>query len=408
MFVVTILNRSNFSDQTDSDFEFSGDAEKLRHFVKEIQFVNEGHGDLAGSVVRGARDNLKATAKGLVDVVFHPVSTAEGLAGGFAEAVAYIKKCWNGDADFSKDAAEFVSMYADNTYMGEADAFGLNYMELMTPDSRAVITNRGHEKIAGMAATELLLVALPWAKASKAAEAAEVAKVTEGVSEAGSLTKLGRWAKFFSFASKAEDGAARTARFTEAASKMSNLDKLANLLSPPKIATLKTSRALNSRLHKVLYWLRQEEIGGHDVSEALTRSMKIARADERFPGTLLDPKLDHSQILENYETAKKLGVFEDQKNLELMRRGQSPWVNTPWGLDQIEIDHEVAVSWAPELENCWGNLTYQTKRANRLYSDKIKESALNKLGQYKNAGLLPEQRINEIIIRASKVTAAVP
>lgn len=66
-------------------------------------------------------------------------------------------------------------------------------------------------------------------------------------------------------------------------------------------------------------------IAGKNVSEALTRAMKMAGADKRRPDLFLDPQIDHDQILINYQRAKDLKVFEDKNNLQLLRNRNAPW-----------------------------------------------------------------------------------
>jgi hypothetical protein len=403
-FNVTILDRTNFAETSDGDYELVGDAKLLLGFVREVRFVNNDHGSLAGAVGRGAKDDLEAIFNGLVNVIRHPIDTGVGLGHGSIEFVDYLTKCATGENDFVRDFHDFLSKYAENVYCEEATIWGLNYRQLFTPDAQSIIQSRGRAKISGMAATEIVLLALPWLKASKAIEAAEVTRDASLASEANAVGRAKEWARFFPAAGAAEDGAVAIARSTEIANRMTNLERLANLVSPAKVVTLKGSRVLNSRLHKVLYWLHEEELAGHDVAEALTRAMKIAGADIKQPLVALD----RAQILQNYERAKQLSVFESEENLAMLRRGRAPRIDTPWGSDFVEVDHEIAVSWAPELDNSWANLSYQTKRYNRLRGDRLSEQSMDKLLQYKRAGRLPQERIDQIVLRASKAVAVQP
>ena len=256
LFTVAILSQYNFCEGT--EYEFAGDAERIRHFVKEVEFVNEGHGGIVGgggAIYRGARDDIWGMVKGLVDIVCHPIDTARALQQAGQGAVEYAKKVYSGKTDMKADASEFASSYAENVYMEEAARFDLNFQELKTPEAVAAVQKLGRTKIAGAVGTELLLLYFAWIKVAKAGEAAEAAqaaseagKVGE-VAKAGKLTRVGKWGKLFSSGAKAEQGAARTAQFASAVDKMSNLEKLANLLSPARIPT--GEHALNPRLHKV-------------------------------------------------------------------------------------------------------------------------------------------------------------
>ena len=61
--------------------------------------------------------------------------------------------------------------------------------------------------------------------------------------------------------------------------------------------------------------------------------------------------------------------------------------------------------WANELGNSWGNLSYQPQDYNRMRGNMITKNAMDKLLQYKNEGMLPQRRIDEIIRTATKVPA---
>lgn len=424
LFTIAIVSARNFSQAT--NYEFAGDAQRLDHFVREVKFVNEGHGGMGESsagVLRGATDDIWGMVKGLANMVFHPIDTAVALEQAGEKAIQYMKKVYKGDADMRADALEFANSYTENVYMAEAARFDLNYQELQTPEAAGGMRSLGHSKIVGTVGTELLLVYFGWTKAAKAGEAGQTASRLDKAgglgrvgskageaAETGKLTHVGKWGSFFPFGEKAESGAARTAQFAAATRKMSNLERLANLLSPAKIPS--GEHALSSRLHKVLYWLNQEEAAGKNASEALTRAMKMAEADKRIPEKFLDPKLDHAQIIHNYDTAKRLQIFGDPANLERMRRGKPPSVAPGPFAGPVEVDHIVPFSRAPELDNVWGNLRYADRTFNMERGPKARQPFLDeamakKLIQYRDVGMLPQSRIDEILKSSTKMSPGV-
>ena len=416
LFTVTILSKDNFRE--DTEYEFAGDAERIHHFVKEVEFVNAGHGGIlggGGAIYRGARDDIWGMVKGLVGMVWHPIDTAKALQVAGQEAVEYIKKVFRGETSMNADAWEFASSYAEDVYMQEAARFDLNFQELQTPEAVAAVQKLGRTKIGGTVGTELLLLYFAWTKFSKAGEAAEAAQAASkagkvgGVSKAGKLTRVGKWGELFSSGAKAEQGAARTAQFASSVDKMSNLEKLANLLSPAKIPT--GEHALNPRLHKVLYWLNQEEKARKNPTEALTRAMNMGVANKRVPAKFLDPRIDSAQILENYGTAKRLKIFDDAENLEKMRHGYAPVVLDGPFAGPVEVDHIVPFREAPELDNVWGNLRYADRSFNNVRGPKSGQSFLDKamgdkLIQYRDAGMFPQSRVDEIVRSTLKVPAS--
>lgn len=407
-FSVEVLPSSRFPEP--QTYEFAGDAERLRHFVHEIAFVNESHNGAATRTTEfaaGAKEDVEGLVKSLVGLVFHPLDAAKaGWAGGEA-GMTYLKEVYGGKKDAVADLKEFAAAYVENARMKNAAKFGLNFEELQTPQARADIARLAWANVSGAGVAELATLLIGWTKAGKVAKAAEaaatagkVAAEADRVAQAGqALTKVGRAAAIFETAAEAERGAARAGRFAKTAEVMSNLEKLANLLDPLKVSTLKGTRALNSRLHKVLYWLRQEELAGHNPAEALWRAMKTAKADAPNLPSMLNGSIDHAQIMKNYNLAKELRVFDQAVNLDLMRRGQSPLINAPWGVEKLEVDHIVPVAQAPELSNAWGNLAYQTKKFNRMRGDRFIPAMGDKLVEYRDAGMLPQKRVDEVLIK---------
>jgi hypothetical protein len=413
-FNVEVLPSARFAEP--ESYEFDGDVERLRHFVHEIGFDNEMHNAAGANVTgfaTGATDDVEGLVKSLLGLVFHPVNAVKaGWAGGGA-ALSYLHGMYDGKKDAVADLKAFAAGYVENARMKKAAEFGLNYEELQTPQAQADIAGIARANMYGAGTVEVALLLIPWAKAGDAAKAAEAAGAAGKVAEASDaaeasegLTTVGKAASVFETAADAENGAARVAEFAEAARGMTNLERLANLLDPLKIATLNGSRALNSRLHKVLYWLWQEELEGHDPNEALWRAMKMAKADEGGLPSMLNGRIDHAQIINNYDFAKNLHVFERPENLELMRRGKSPLIDTPWGVENVEVDHIVPVSSAPELSNAWGNLAYQTKKFNRMRGDKFIPSMGEKLIEYRDAGILPQSRVDQILSKNVSVSTA--
>ena len=413
LFSVSVLGSDWRGDE--QEYQFVGDAASLANFVREVQFVNERHGGLGEGTIEfgvGARDDVEDMVKGLLDLVFHPIKNGSAIIDAGGGAYDYLRQNYSNSGKMQADFYQFCDAYVENVYMSEAADFGLNYEELQTEVAKADMRRLGKAKIAGATTTEILTLLVGWLKISKVAKASEISTLAAKAGEAGKaaeaeegLTAVGRCGKLFKYGTMADKGAKRMAVSSAIAARISALDRLTPLLKPEKIRSLSSARALNQRLHKVIYHLHQSELEGRNVSETLTRAMKSAGADKRIPTMLLDPKIDHAQILKNYQLAKDIGVFNDSENLELMRHGKAPIIHTPRGYQIIEVDHEVPVSWANELGNSWGNLSYQPQDYNRMRGNMITKNAMDKLLQYKNEGMLTQTRIDEIIRTATKVPA---
>jgi hypothetical protein len=263
--------------------------------------MHGGAGSVSASAAVGAKDDVLDLLKSLLATIRHPIVSVKALWYGGGAAAAYIKKVYDGDEDALADLKTFAAGYVENVRMQKAIGFGLNYEELQTPEAREDINRLATASMAGAATTEAVMLLLPWTKAGDAAKAAEVtadaANAAETVNAGDVLAAGGKAASVLDMAADAENGAARVASFEEVAQKMSNVEEFSKLVDPANVATLTSDRALNSRLHKVLYWMRQEEMAGHNPSEALRRAMKTAGADKPGLPSMLNGQIDHAQIM---------------------------------------------------------------------------------------------------------------
>ena len=173
-----------------------------------------------------------------------------------------------GEVDPADDVVNFAEAYFDDKCMAIANENSLNFQELETTQAKAVFVKLAKYRVGGQVSVEVLTLFLTFTKAPKIA----------------SLTKLGRYGSLFRYGAMAEIGASRVAKFQKAARAISNLERLAPLLNPRRIATLTADNALNSRLNKVMYYLRQEELAGKNVSRRCGAPCESLRADKHSPG----------------------------------------------------------------------------------------------------------------------------
>jgi hypothetical protein len=96
-------------------------------------------------------------------------------------------------------------------------------------------------------------------------------------------------------------------------------------------------------------------------------------------------------------------VFDNPDNVALMRSGRSPWIQTPAGPVQIHVDHLIPVAAAPEFSNAWGNLAYQTSGYNFARKDRFVPAMGDKLIEYREAGMLSQQRVDGIFLKNMKI-----
>ena len=407
IFDVTILDIERFNEQQHS---FAGDSTDILNLIREVHFV-QGNAEPnflqhAEQMKNGAGEAVVDMAEGIWKLLSHPIDTLKELAKGVAGLAEYLKRFWDGEVRPKDDARGFAQAYFENTCMAIATEHEFDFAIARTEEAKALVQHLAKPRMTGEIGTQLLAVFLPFTKlslASDAGKAGKIQKVAQSVKvlkETGVESKAGGVAKYgevFAYGEKARTALAKAAIAAEAERKISNLEKISILLNPQKVQGL-GKNGLNSKLHKVMYYLNQEERAGRNVSESVTRAMKMSGADRRIPKSLLDPKIDRMAILQNYETAKRTKIFEGPGNLERMKRGLAPTVYEGEFAGQvIHVDHIIPQSHAPELGNVWGNLRYVPERPNVLDSNKLKPASLSKLQEYKDARLIDQNRINSII-----------
>jgi hypothetical protein len=381
-------------------YEFAGDASRLEHFVREIQFVNAdkaGVGGVAMEVGDGAVDDVKEITASLWNLIRHPIDLGKNLGKGLWALAGYVGDLVQGKKDVVEDFNEFWAAYKENAKTRIAAENGLNYHEIMSVQALRDIGLIAKSSTAGKAAVEVATLLLAWTKIGKAGKAAEITqaatKAEQTAKKAVKLTKVGKAGSLFEMAAKAEQAAARTEKYAAMVQKMPNLEKLANLLNPAKINTLSSQRILNQRLNKVMYWLRQEELAGHNPADALTRAMKLAGADSKQLPGMLSSKVDYNQLMVNYNKLKDGSVFNDVTSMDRIRRGNPPIM----GGKALEVDHVIPVSKNPAFMNAWGNLSYEYKEMNRAKGGRMLESTVAKAKEYFGEGKLTQVEVTEIV-----------
>lgn len=371
-----------------ADYIFAGDSAKILHFVNEIKFLESqfiGWEDKSKEVLKGATQAVESMVEGLWNTVRRPIDTLRGLGGAVAGLYDYAKKYAQGSVNPAEDFVNFAEAYFADKCVDVANEHNLNFQELETSQAKSVFVNLAKCKIGGQVSVEALTLFMSFTKVPKVA----------------SLPKLGRYGALFRFGAIADRGALRATKFSASVRDITNLERLAPLLNPQRIATLAADRALNSRLNKVMYYLRQEELAGKNVSESLWRSMKMSGADKPLRGvrSLSHPKLDHAQLLTNYKGLKARGVFDVPGNMEALKRGGTV---VPPGGATLDVNHIVPKSRAPELENCWSNLEYMDASENRSIGNSVTPASQNTLRKLRDAGALTGERVAEIMMDAGR------
>ncbi len=149
----------------------------------------------------------------------------------------------------------------------------------------------------------------------------------------------------------------------QASPALSTSVRIAALIDPARIATLKGDRAANDRLLKAVYWLHAGEIAGEPPGEVISAAQRLNGSENPARDVLVRAKL-----LRNLEIAAKLGCL-DSENLARLRRGVSPVISRgPYAGQAAEVDHIIPLALAPRWGKEIANLELLPRELNRRKS----------------------------------------
>lgn len=150
-----------------------------------------------------------------------------------------------------------------------------------------------------------------------------------------------------------------------AAPKLDHAERIASLIDPAKLATLKERGAI-PRVQKYVYQLelaRREGLHMGKVIDAALARAGIINAKAA--------KLTKEAMLRNWDIARKLGCL-DADGMEDMKHGKSPTIRAgPYRGDQLSVDHIIPFAVCPELDNVIANLELMPLRMNESKNDKV-------------------------------------
>ncbi len=372
------------------------DAEGLGHLARELKFVREQSARVGvasiSQAASGAGEATKAMANGLLDVFKHPIDTVKAMYGGVSGLVDYAKLVAEGRAQPSADVAFFVDGYWLNVCTQVSGEFGCNYLEMQTPEARALVETLARPRIVGRATAELLAAFAPVAL-MRVARALEVSgEVARVACEWRSAQRVAQCAEAFSEGARVRRALLRGQRFAKLAESGTRMEKIVgSLIDPARLATITTRSGVTTRTHKLLAYLYQHEAAGGDIAGVLKK------AAGRDSG-IFDAKIDIAQIQKTYHQAKEWGIFDDAGNIERMQHERAPTITRgPYAGQFVEVDHIIPWSRAPETRTTFGNLRYLPEKVNQARSDTLDADMIEKVNEYAKRGLLTPGRAKELL-----------
>ncbi|MEW6159151.1 MAG: hypothetical protein AB1813_17130 [Verrucomicrobiota bacterium] len=165
---------------------------------------------------------------------------------------------------------------------------------------------------------------------------------------------------------------------------------VANLSDPTKLATL-APRGANPRLNKIVYWLDQSERRFLSAETAVNAAQTLNVTREPRASLVKE------SLLRNLKIARELGLLT-KENRERLRRGQAAVVTRgPYSGSDVEIDHIVPISLAPEAGNELANLEMLPEPLNRKKSNRIGDRQRAHAKRLRDAGLLSQTSFDRVM-----------
>lgn len=127
-----------------------GDFATLSRFVRELDYANEWSGSsLAGQVPKGIWDSVEGTVEGVIEIVKHPLRSAEELGESAWELAKYLAEAVVGDHDPVADITELVRGMVTNACIEIAEERQLHYLQLTTLEARQAVEREAYARLVG-------------------------------------------------------------------------------------------------------------------------------------------------------------------------------------------------------------------------------------------------------------------
>jgi hypothetical protein len=398
---------------TDHQILFTGDGERFNAFVAELDFIKENSSWIRPkAVASGLYEGVKSLVTGLWDLVRHPIETGTDLKNAGGELLKYAKKAWNKEVNPMEDVKKLAYAAYVNLVSTIASDAHFSYEDAVTIESRNAAEWTANSKISGRFISETAMLLLPMSEIKVVRNAAKVggaAKGIEAVKSAGAATeKLQGYqtvlesGNIFTGADRILNSLKQLARTYELEAKLAN-PIISSLVDPAKLSTLR-KYAANQRLHKVLYHLYQSEKSGGNLSIIMEKALQPGVNGSLF----YSQKMSKAQILNCYQDAKNLGIFDNVENLEKMRRGISPIIIKGEHAGKIvHVDHIIPIAHAPELGNNFANLRYASVTENTSRGASIDKDAISLIEEMKTTGWQPAKEFSEKLAPTNNKKSAI-
>jgi hypothetical protein len=144
---------------------------------------------------------------------------------------------------------------------------------------------------------------------------------------------------------------------------------------------------------KTLHFMRKAEMDGRDLTEMLgTACEKLGIGGEKRA-------LIRDALMVNFETARKLKVFDDPMNMVRLEQGQPALIALAgWEGEPLSVGVVLPSVHAPELSNHLINLVLMPSCVRDAQTDRLTKDMTDAARKFEHAGALPKATLESIYL----------
>lgn len=144
---------------------------------------------------------------------------------------------------------------------------------------------------------------------------------------------------------------------------------------------------------KILHFMRKAEIEGRDLPAM------VGAACEKIGITGEKQNLIQDSLVANYETARKLKVFDDPMNMVRLEQGQAALIAlVGWQGEPVAVGMVIPSTHAPELSNHLINLVLLPSSVRDAQTDRLTKEIADAARKFERAGALPKSTLDSIYL----------
>ncbi|WP_265596314.1 hypothetical protein [Verrucomicrobium sp. BvORR106] len=144
---------------------------------------------------------------------------------------------------------------------------------------------------------------------------------------------------------------------------------------------------------KILHFMRKAEMEGRDLQAM------VGAACEKLSITGDKRGLIQDALIANYETARKLKVFDDPMNMVRLEQGQAALIAlVGWQGEPVAVGVVIPPVHAPELSNHLINLVLLPSCVRDAQTDRLTKEMTDAARKFERAGALPKATLESIYL----------